>query len=124
MDDGEIVAPATEMEEKISQIISKILESNHFGWARMMAPVVMGNPDRPELAGALELVNRIGHNPGDIMAVVLEDGPLDATRPAEDLTTRLRLVTDPHASAPNMTEPAATDDSGSELGRTLDRPSW
>ena len=29
------------------------LESNHFGWARMMAPVVMGNPDRPELAGAL-----------------------------------------------------------------------
>jgi sigma-B regulation protein RsbQ len=29
------------------------LESNHFGWARMMAPVVMGNPERPELAGAL-----------------------------------------------------------------------
>ncbi|HLL19233.1 MAG TPA: alpha/beta hydrolase [Rubrivivax sp.] len=30
------------------------LESNHFGWARMMAPVIMGNPDRPELSGALE----------------------------------------------------------------------
>ena len=29
------------------------LESNHFGWARMMAPVIMGNADRPELAGAL-----------------------------------------------------------------------
>lgn len=29
------------------------LESNHFGWARMMAPVVMGNPEQPELAGAL-----------------------------------------------------------------------
>ena len=29
------------------------LESNHFGWARMMAPVVMGNPERPELAGDL-----------------------------------------------------------------------
>lgn len=29
------------------------LESNHFGWARMMAPIVMGNPERPELAGAL-----------------------------------------------------------------------
>ena len=29
------------------------LESNHFGWARMMAPVVMGNPERPELADAL-----------------------------------------------------------------------
>lgn len=29
------------------------LESNHFGWARMMAPVIMGNAERPELAGAL-----------------------------------------------------------------------
>lgn len=29
------------------------LDSNHFGWARMMAPVIMGNLDRPELAGAL-----------------------------------------------------------------------
>ena len=29
------------------------LESNHFGWAQMMAPVIMGNPERPELAGAL-----------------------------------------------------------------------
>ncbi|RYF51782.1 MAG: alpha/beta hydrolase [Cytophagaceae bacterium] len=29
------------------------LEANYFNWARMMAPVVMGNPDRPELAGAL-----------------------------------------------------------------------
>jgi sigma-B regulation protein RsbQ len=29
------------------------LESNHFGWARMMAPVIMGNPQKPELAGAL-----------------------------------------------------------------------
>ena len=92
--------------------------------AEHVDPRLIRDPHWPELAGALELVNRIGHNPGDIMAVVLEDGPLDATRPAEDLTTRLRLVTDPHASAPNMTEPAATDDSGSELGRTLDRPSW
>lgn len=29
------------------------LESNHFGWARMMAPVIMGHPGEPELAEAL-----------------------------------------------------------------------
>ena len=29
------------------------LDSNHLGWAREMAPVIMGNPDRPELAEEL-----------------------------------------------------------------------
>jgi sigma-B regulation protein RsbQ len=31
----------------------ELLDANHFKWARMMAPVVMGNPDRPGLAGGL-----------------------------------------------------------------------
>lgn len=31
-----------------------MLETNHFGWARMMAPVVMGNTDRPHLVEELE----------------------------------------------------------------------
>jgi sigma-B regulation protein RsbQ len=29
------------------------LDSNHLGWSRQMAPVIMGNPDRPELAQEL-----------------------------------------------------------------------
>lgn len=31
-----------------------MLDSNYFGWASTMAPVIMGNPKRPELAGELE----------------------------------------------------------------------
>lgn len=30
-----------------------LLESNHLGWSSSMAPVIMGNPDRPELAQEL-----------------------------------------------------------------------
>ena len=29
------------------------LDSNHLGWSAEMAPAIMGNPDRPELAGEL-----------------------------------------------------------------------
>ena len=29
------------------------LDSNYFGWSSTMAPVIMGNPDRPELGGEL-----------------------------------------------------------------------
>src|SRR5688572_16644999 len=29
------------------------LESNHLGWSAQMAPVIMGNPDRPELGAEL-----------------------------------------------------------------------
>ena len=29
------------------------LESNHLGWSAQMAPVIMGNPDRPELGEEL-----------------------------------------------------------------------
>jgi sigma-B regulation protein RsbQ len=29
------------------------LDSNHLGWSSAMAPVIMGNPDRPELSGEL-----------------------------------------------------------------------
>jgi sigma-B regulation protein RsbQ len=31
----------------------EFLDSNHLGWSRTMAPVIMGNPDRPELAEEL-----------------------------------------------------------------------
>jgi sigma-B regulation protein RsbQ len=32
----------------------EFLDSNHLGWSHTMAPVIMGNPDRPELAEELE----------------------------------------------------------------------
>ena len=31
----------------------EFLDSNHLGWSNTMAPVIMGNPDRPELAEEL-----------------------------------------------------------------------
>jgi len=32
----------------------EMLDNNHSGWSAMMAPIIMGNPDRPELASELE----------------------------------------------------------------------
>lgn len=31
----------------------EFLDSNHMGWSNTMAPIIMGNPDRPELGGEL-----------------------------------------------------------------------
>jgi sigma-B regulation protein RsbQ len=31
----------------------EFLDSNHLGWSQMMAPLIMGNPDRPELSEEL-----------------------------------------------------------------------
>ncbi len=32
----------------------ELLDNNHLGWSAMMAPIIMGNPDQPELAAELE----------------------------------------------------------------------
>ena len=40
------------------------LESNHLGWSAQMAPVIMGNPDRPELGA--ELTNSFCRTDADI----------------------------------------------------------
>jgi sigma-B regulation protein RsbQ len=32
----------------------EMLDNNHSGWSAMMAPIIMGNPDRPELSAELE----------------------------------------------------------------------
>jgi sigma-B regulation protein RsbQ len=40
------------------------LDSNHLGWSTQMAPVIMGNPDRPELAD--ELTNSFCNTDPDI----------------------------------------------------------
>jgi sigma-B regulation protein RsbQ len=34
--------------------LMKTLDSNYLGWSSAMAPVIMGNPDKPELAAELE----------------------------------------------------------------------
>jgi sigma-B regulation protein RsbQ len=39
-------------EAQIEELL-EFLESNHMGWSAQMAPVIMGNPDRPELAQEL-----------------------------------------------------------------------
>jgi sigma-B regulation protein RsbQ len=40
--------------EQIEELL-EFLDSNHMGWSATMAPVIMGNPDRPELGE--ELIN-------------------------------------------------------------------
>jgi sigma-B regulation protein RsbQ len=38
--------------EQIEELL-EFLDSNHLGWSHAMAPAIMGNPDRPELAAEL-----------------------------------------------------------------------
>lgn len=50
IDDGEYLGgfSAQQIEELLA-----FLEENHMGWSTQMAPVIMGNPDRPELGEEL-----------------------------------------------------------------------
>ncbi len=41
-------------ERKDIEDLLEMLDNNHSGWSAMMAPIIMGNPDRPELAAELE----------------------------------------------------------------------
>lgn len=50
MDDGDYVGGFTR--EDIQELLDS-LESNYLGWSSAIAPVIMGNPDRPELAEEL-----------------------------------------------------------------------
>jgi sigma-B regulation protein RsbQ len=52
LDDGDYVGgfTAADLEEML-----EVLDSNYLGWSSAMAPVIMGNPDRPELG--TELIN-------------------------------------------------------------------
>ena len=51
------------------------LDSNHLGWSSTMAPVIMGNPDRP---GARRGADQqlLPHRPGDRQALCSRDVPL------------------------------------------------
>src|SRR5215212_5343363 len=50
IDDGDYVGGFTE--EDIAGLLVS-LDSNYLGWSSAMAPVIMGNPDRPELGAEL-----------------------------------------------------------------------
>ena len=50
IDDGDYVGGFTA--EQIEELV-EFLDSNHLGWSHAMAPVIMGNADRPELAAEL-----------------------------------------------------------------------
>ena len=50
IDEGDYVGGFSETQ--IEELL-QFLESNHMGWSAQMAPVIMGNPDRPELGEEL-----------------------------------------------------------------------
>ncbi len=50
IDDGDYVGGFTA--GQIDELL-EFLDSNHMGWSAHMAPVIMGNPDQPELSEAL-----------------------------------------------------------------------
>jgi sigma-B regulation protein RsbQ len=52
IDDGDYVGGFSR--EQIEELLD-FLDDNHMGWSAAMGPVIMGNPDRPELSD--ELVN-------------------------------------------------------------------
>jgi sigma-B regulation protein RsbQ len=51
INDGEYIGG---FERKDIEALLETLESNHVGWSASMAPAIMGNPEKPELATELE----------------------------------------------------------------------
>ena len=69
-------------EPQISELL-EFLDSNHMGWSEAMAPVIMGNPDRPQLGQ--ELTNSFCRTDPDIArrfakATFLSDNREDLAR--------------------------------------------
>ena len=50
IDDGDYVGGFSE--EEIKELL-EFLDSNHMGWAESMAPMIMANPDKPDLSAEL-----------------------------------------------------------------------
>lgn len=61
IDDGDYVGGFSE--SQIHELLD-FLDSNHMGWSEAMAPMIMGNPDRPELGE--ELTNSFCRTDPDI----------------------------------------------------------
>ena len=64
------------------------LDSNYLGWSREMAPLIMGNPDRPELAA--ELTNSFCRTDPEILKHF----------------ARVTFLSDNRADLPNLTTPS------------------
>ncbi len=52
IDDADAAYRGGFSQAQIDELLA-FLDTNHMGWSAAMAPVIMGNPDRPELAGEL-----------------------------------------------------------------------
>jgi sigma-B regulation protein RsbQ len=88
IDDGAYVGGFTEAQ--IHELL-EFLDSNHMGWSHAMAPVIMGNPDRPELGE--ELTNSFCRTDPEIArrfarATFLSDNRADL----EGVTTRSLIL--------------------------------
>ena len=88
IDDGDYVGGFSEAQ--IHELL-EFLDSNHMGWSQAMAPVIMGNPDRPELGE--ELTNSFCRTDPDIArrfarATFLSDNRADL----EGVTTRALVL--------------------------------
>jgi sigma-B regulation protein RsbQ len=62
IDDGDYVGGFTQIQ--IEELLDSLAD-NHMGWSAAMAPAIMGNPDRPELAQ--ELTNSFCRTDPDIV---------------------------------------------------------
>lgn len=88
VDDGDYLGGFSA--EQIQELL-EFLDSNHMGWSQAMAPVIMGNPDRPELGE--ELTNSFCRTDPEIArrfarATFLADNRADL----EGVTTRTLIL--------------------------------
>jgi sigma-B regulation protein RsbQ len=88
IDDNGYVGGFTE--SQIHELLD-FLDSNHMGWSEAMAPVIMGNPDRPELSE--ELINSFCRTDPEIAkrfarATFLSDNRVDL----QDLSIRTLIL--------------------------------
>jgi sigma-B regulation protein RsbQ len=88
IDDGDYLGGFSEAQ--IHELL-EFLDSNHMGWSQAMAPVIMGNPDQPELGE--ELTNSFCRTDPDIArrfarATFLSDNRADL----EGVTTRALIL--------------------------------
>jgi sigma-B regulation protein RsbQ len=138
IDDGDYVGGFSESD--IDELLGS-LDSNYLGWSSALAPVIMGNPDRPELGEELresfcrtdpELASRfarvtfLSDNRGDLDRVAVPTLVLqckdDAIAPQvvgeyvrDAIADSTFVVLDAVGHCPNLSEPEATGDAINEF---------
>ena len=140
-DDGEYTGGFTERD--IAELLDS-LDSNYLGWSTTMAPVIMGNPDRPELGEELaasfcrtdpRIARRFAHvtftadNRADLARVTTPTLVLQCSQDAiapvsvgeyvRDAVPGARMVLlDATGHCPNLSAPEATTAAIAEFLRT------